>query len=211
MPDLVPRENLNSWVQHLPRQTYLFSTNPPVSDPSSSTRPGKTEFLAALSQWATEKKDGNLTVALMGLPNTGKTSVLNTLLGSTKYGVAPLVPTAAAAKNPRPTTVKPVEVTLSVEGRTVAVIDTPGWEFIEDEVDEAEEEEDMDEEKWNQMEQRVVGDLLRRNLGRVDRIKDVFPLGTALSNYSDCANLSQLHCQAFKRSRPHVGVQHPLL
>lgn len=119
----------------------------------------------------------------MGLPNVGKTSVLNTLLGSTKYTVAPSVTTAAAAKNPRPTTLKPVEVSLSVEGKNVAVIDTPGWEFIEDDDDEEMDEDNIDEAKWDEMEQRVVGDLLRRNVGRIDRIKDVFPLGELLPTY----------------------------
>ena len=32
--------------------------------------------------------------------------------------------------------------------------------------------------KWDQMEQKMTADLLRRNLGRVDRIKDIIPLGT---------------------------------
>lgn len=45
--------------------------------------------------------------------------------------------------------------------------------------DEEVDEDDLDEEeaaKWDMLEAQVAGDLLRRNLGRVDRVKDVFPL-----------------------------------
>lgn len=68
------------------------------------------------------------------------------------------------------------------------VIDTPGWEFVEDD-EEGEMEADEEGEKvWDELEERVAGDLLRRNLGRVDRVKDVMPLGqlasSALAQYS---------------------------
>lgn len=59
------------------------------------------------------------------------------------------------------------------EGKKVRVIDTPGWEYAEDEVDA-----DADGEGSDELEERLAADLLRRNLGRVDRVKDVLPLGT---------------------------------
>ena len=59
------------------------------------------------------------------------------------------------------------------EGSAVRVIDTPGWEYADD----GEEEPEQNEEKWDALEGVVAGDLLRRNLGRVDRVKDVLPLG----------------------------------
>ncbi|KAK1926848.1 putative GTP-binding protein [Papiliotrema laurentii] len=167
--DLVPREALQGWLPHLPKHTYLFA-----SDPSSSAAgPARQALLSALSSFAI---GSDKTVALVGLPNVGKTSVLNALLplSAKKHDVAPAVPTAASAKNPNPTTVKPTEVRLDLgEGKKIGIIDTPGWEFAEDE---EEEEEEGDEEDWDALEDRVAGDMLRRNLGRVDRVKDVFPL-----------------------------------
>lgn len=180
--DLVPREALQAWISHLDLPTYLFS---------SKAELGKEQLLSGLSALLAEKRKGKgkkeetLTVALLGLPNVGKTSVLNTLLGREQFKTAPAVPTASQAKSPAPTTLHPVEIDVSLPGgQTVRVIDTPGWEFVEeDDEDEEEgdeeddEEEDEDDEKWDLLEARVAGDLLRRNLGRVDRVKDVFPLG----------------------------------
>ncbi|WOO79019.1 Guanine nucleotide-binding protein-like 3 [Vanrija pseudolonga] len=179
--DLVPREALQAWIAHLNLPTYLFS---------SKAELGKEQLLSGLSALLTEKRKGKgkkeetLTVALLGLPNVGKTSVLNTLLGREQFKTAPTVPTAAQAKTPTPTTLHPIEVDVSLPGgQTVRVIDTPGWEFVEEDDededegdDEEDEDEDEDDEKWDLLEARVAGDLLRRNLGRVDRVKDVFPL-----------------------------------
>jgi nuclear GTP-binding protein len=115
----------------------------------------------------------------LGLPSTGKTSILNTLVPSTsKKPVAPLVPLAASAKNPEPTTKAPSEVVINAgEGMTVRVIDTPGWEYVEDDDEGEVEADEAGQVVWDDLEERVAGDLLRRNLGRVDRVKDLMPLG----------------------------------
>lgn len=125
----------------------------------------------------------------MGLPNVGKTSVLNSLLPAKAkhHETAPVLALNAASKNPQPTTKLPTENKVEYNGKTIRVIDTPGWDFADDEEEEEEEDEDeenedaeIDEEKlkkWDQLEQTMTGDLLRRNLGRVDRIKDIIPLG----------------------------------
>jgi nuclear GTP-binding protein len=203
--DLVPREALEGWIAHLPFPTFLFS---------APTALGREELLGALAA-AAEAKDGEpLKAALLGLPNVGKTSVINALLGKDLLKAAPAVTSAAAAKNPMPTTTacREVEVALP-KGGAVHLIDTPGWEYVPDEdsddeeddedleaniketeeMDEDDEEEDeLDEldqdefdedaeDKWDALEARVAGDLLRRNLGRVDRVKDVFPLGELTS------------------------------
>lgn len=121
--------------------------------------------------------------------------------------MAPAVPTAASAKNPNPTTVKPTEVRLDLgEGKKIGIIDTPGWEFAEHE---EEEEEEGDEEDWDALEDRVAGDMLRRNLGRVDRVKDVFPLGEWSITFR--ADPSQLDPQAIVRPRPYARLQRSVL
>lgn len=182
--DLVPREALEQWLPHLSLPTYLFSASPTGKTPVR----GRAELLSALRSLTSTSSDGSEPViALMGLPNSGKTSLMNALLPAMakKYEVAPVTGgNGATAKHPEPTTKVPVEVRVDVgEGKGVKIVDTPGWEFVEEEPEEdadEEEEEEADEaqmDKWDLLEERVAGDLLRRNLGRVDRVKDILPLG----------------------------------
>ncbi|ODO07228.1 nuclear GTP-binding protein [Cryptococcus wingfieldii CBS 7118] len=199
--DLVPREALQSWLSHLDIPTFLFKSAlpplPPTAGSSKNPGPhffmepesvlGRTEFLAAAKKWSQNKKQSTksaepLVLALMGLPTVGKTSILKSLLPSTanksRHLVTPIIPPAQSSKQPQPTTKAPVEVELDVDGVTIKIIDTPGWEPVEDDEDEEEEEteEEEDPEKWDKLEARLAGDLLRRNMGRIDRVKDVFPL-----------------------------------
>jgi nuclear GTP-binding protein len=191
--DLVPRESLQAWLPHLPAQTYLIESVVPTAGPSSSpstTFLGKNELTAALKSWSAQKSSSSndeLVIALMGLPSVGKTSVLNSLLPSPRLAVAASTPTMANAKHPEPTTKVPVEVRVDLGDVVVRVIDTPGWEHAEDDDEDNDDEEDQEDEeeglseeklaKWDALEARVAGDMLRRNLGRVDRVKDVLPLG----------------------------------
>lgn len=197
MLDRVPRETLQSWLKTISLPTFLFKSVLPSAAPSTSSQLiepsvvlGKTELLEYLSTISPAEKDADLSVALMGLPNVGKTSVLNSLLPpkAKQHETAPVLALNAASKNPQPTTKMPSENRIEVNGKGIRVIDTPGWDFAddeeeeedEDEEDEEDDEEEIDEEKlqkWDQMEQVMTGDLLRRNLGRVDRIKDIIPLG----------------------------------
>jgi nuclear GTP-binding protein len=244
--DLVPREVLESWLPHLPEYTFLFksflpTTNIPASSSSKTQLPhnpeqclGKDELLAAFAAWSAEiqakKKDKEepVVISLFGLPNVGKTSVLNSLLGHAKgkYAVAPVVPLASQAKDLGTTTRMPVEVAVTgAEGVKVHVIDTPGWEPAPEDMDE-EEEEDEDEDgelteaqvaKFDRMEATLAGDLLRRNMGRIDKIKDVFPLGMSLQALKECRKYggadpsSQLCHFSVQPSRPDAGLQCPLL
>ena len=177
--------------------TFLFKSVLPAARASTSTQHieptvalGKTELLEYLSTIKSAEKDADLHVALMGLPNVGKTSVLNSLLPvkAKHHETAPVLALNAASKNPQPTTKMPSETRIEYEGKGIRIIDTPGWDFADDD-EEEEEDEDEDEEdedvevdqeklaKWDKMAETMTGDLLRRNLGRVDRIKDIIPLG----------------------------------
>ncbi|RSH90365.1 hypothetical protein EHS25_000970 [Saitozyma podzolica] len=203
--DLVPRESLQAWLPHLPAQTYLIESVVPTAGPSSSpstTVLGKNELTAALKSWSAQKSSSSndeLVIALMGLPSVGKTSVLNSLLPSPRLGVAGSTPTMANAKHPEPTTKVPVEVRVDLGDVVVRVIDTPGWEHAEDDDEDNDDEEDQEDEeeglseeklaKWDALEARVAGDMLRRNLGRVDRVKDVLPLANYIISRSNSQDL----------------------
>ena len=158
----------------------------------------------------------------MGLPSVGKTAMLNSLLPPTasRHTVAASVPPVASAKHPQPTTTAPVEVALDLgQGIMVHVIDTPGWEYAPDGDDEEamdqQEEDDVEinESRWDKLEETITSDLLRRNLGRVDRVKDVFPLGQFIDFRLAFLLIadSKLHYQTIQCPRPHVGVQYPVL
>ncbi|RXK40290.1 hypothetical protein M231_02404 [Tremella mesenterica] len=194
--DLVPRETLEAWLKQLDIPTFLYKSPLPLPVASSSKTPlptlspttviGRAELVSALKTWAAEKSppSEDFVVALMGLPMTGKTSIINSLLGGKKsLETAPLEPTVSSAKRPAPTTKAPAEIELEMGDRKVRIIDTPGWEFAIESDDEAGEEREGEDEagdeqlaKLDALEDTVAGDLLRRNLGRVDRVKDVFPL-----------------------------------
>ncbi|WVW82274.1 hypothetical protein I302_104280 [Kwoniella bestiolae CBS 10118] len=221
--DLVPKEVLQSWLSQLDIPAFLFKSSlpsPPASTASSSKTPspsslplhtvlGKEEFYKAIKQWSSEKQSKSkskskskakepvepLVIAFMGVPSVGKTSILNSLLSpkQAKHAVAPFIPTATSAKIPEPKTKAPVEVEIEVDGEKIKVIDTPGWEYAEEDDSEEDEEEEEDEgelnpEKWDALEAKLAGDLLRRNLGRVDKVKDAFPLVNYIikrSNHQD--------------------------
>ncbi|WWC86220.1 uncharacterized protein L201_001093 [Kwoniella dendrophila CBS 6074] len=206
----------------LPSQPTAAASSSKTPAPSTSTSSqlsqvwGKEEFYKAIQQWSSEKQAKSqpktngkskskakapeqppaepLVLAFMGLPSVGKTSILNSLLSPNqkKHDVAPYIPTSTSAKSPEPKTKAPVEVEIDVNGEKVRIIDTPGWEYAEEDDSEVEEddeeEEELNPEKWDAVEAKLAGDLLRRNLGRVDKVKDAFPLVNYIikrSNHQD--------------------------
>lgn len=174
--DLVPREALEAWLGVLPYPAYIFSAREGL---------GREQLVEDLSKLA-KKKGDEFKAALVGLPNVGKSSVLNTLLGRDQARVAAPVPQSSQAKDLAPTTGQCSEYPVT---DTIRIIDTPGWEYVEESDDEEEEGDEEDPEKWDRLEARVAGDLLRRNLGRVDRVKDVFPLSSYIIERSNAQDM----------------------
>ncbi|WWC66242.1 uncharacterized protein I206_100143 [Kwoniella pini CBS 10737] len=218
--DLVPREALQSWLSQLDIPTFLFKSSLPAQPAASSSKIpaassnlkevwGKDELYSAIKTWSAEKQakfqpksksrskaveipNEPLVLAFMGLPSVGKTSILNSLLppSQPKHAVAPYIPTATSAKIPEPKTKAPVEIEIDVEGEKIRIIDTPGWEYAEEDDSEEDDEDDeeIEPEKWDALESKLAGDLLRRNLGRVDKVKDALPLVNYIvkrSNHQD--------------------------
>ncbi|KAJ3892586.1 GTP-binding protein [Lentinula edodes] len=173
--DCVPHESLVAWISALRKQqpTFPFRSassflpgNPlaqlntkgkgraknPVDDAL-----GGDAILECLGHWAAEKENGSsLTVAVVGVTNTGKSSLINSLAKTT---VLPVYSLASSPRGPT-TTIMPQEITIQVAGnRTLRVIDTPGYSW---KIDKASSD-------WDEVRAR---DILLRNKGRIDRLKD---------------------------------------
>ncbi|KAJ3849726.1 GTP-binding protein [Lentinula lateritia] len=173
--DCVPHESLVAWISTLRKQqpTFPFRSassflpgNPfaqlntkgkgraknPVDDAL-----GGDGILECLGHWAAKKENGSsLTVAVVGVTNTGKSSLINSLAKTT---VLPVYSLASSPRGPTTTTM-PQEITIQVPGnRTLRVIDTPGYSW---KIDKASSD-------WDEVRAR---DILLRNKGRIDRLKD---------------------------------------
>uniref|UniRef100_A0A8H7Y2E5 CP-type G domain-containing protein n=1 Tax=Psilocybe cubensis TaxID=181762 RepID=A0A8H7Y2E5_PSICU len=179
--DTCPREAIASWSQQLRTQqpTLLFraasSFLPEASAVvSQSLKKGKGKakvpaddaiglepILTCFAEWAKEKKTGEpLVVAVVGITNVGKSSLINSLL---KRSALPVYTLETSSRGPTTTTL-PQEVTLEVEDQKIIIIDTPGLSFSSpSDADEA------------VLEQNRARDILLRNKGRIDRLKDVNP------------------------------------
>ncbi|KAI5825494.1 P-loop containing nucleoside triphosphate hydrolase protein [Schizophyllum commune Tattone D] len=169
--DLCPREAVAAWYSHLSadRPTFLFRSSssclppPPVPDVKgkgkapSNDAIGAGPILEQLQKWAVEKKgDEPLTVAVVGVTNSGKSSLVNSLL---KKPALPIYTLATSSRGPTTTEV-PHEVTLNEK---VTIVDTPGLSWVPL---------PPDDETANVVRAR---DILMRNKGRIDRLKDPEP------------------------------------
>jgi nuclear GTP-binding protein len=115
-----------------------------------------------LDDLANKKKSGELVVAVTGVTNTGKSAVINSLLGA---DALPIYSTYAAASIKGPyTTTLAQEVVAAIPGNDttkVRFIDTPGLQYVRPELSGEAEKEEM-----------RARDILLRCRGRIDRLKD---------------------------------------
>ena len=160
---------------------------------------GRDQLIQILNAWkgekaaaATAEDEDEFNVVFLGQPNVGKSAVVNTLLGRPKLTTASTFPVSGVVG---PTTTVPVEVVAEFEAGgegQVRLLDTPGWEFNPPDVDDDEDEDeqmdgaeaDEDEDvKWAVLEEMVARDMLTRNIGRIDKVKDALPLGESFDTY----------------------------
>nr|XP_019012172.1 nuclear GTP-binding protein [Kwoniella pini CBS 10737]OCF50953.1 nuclear GTP-binding protein [Kwoniella pini CBS 10737] len=89
--DLVPRANLEAWLKHL---RHSFATMPFKSStqnqplPTTSSSLGAPALLHLLKQYALSTPHSSLTVGVVGYPNVGKSSLINSLKRSRACAVA---------------------------------------------------------------------------------------------------------------------------
>ena len=93
----------------------------------------------------------------------GKSSLINSLL---KRAALPIYTLASSSRGPSTTEI-PQEVTLEIDSQKIVLIDTPGLSFAS-----SHEEEDDDQ---STLEEFRARDILLRNKGRIDRLKDPYP------------------------------------
>lgn len=121
--DLVPKENVEAWLKYLrisfptlpfksstqsQRKNLSSSNNSHVSQGASSSSPAP--LLTLLKNYS---RAGSLNIGVIGFPNVGKSSLINTLKRSKACGVAPT-----------PGYTKEVQI-ISLDG-SLKILDCPG-------------------------------------------------------------------------------------
>ncbi|KAK1223667.1 nuclear GTP-binding protein nug1 [Marasmius sp. AFHP31] len=141
--DLIPKDNAQAWLKHLRHSTptlpFLSPSQHQRSNISSSTAPALVKLLKAY-----KPKTGSVTIGVVGYPNVGKSSLINSLKRSKACGVA------AQAGFTR-------EVQSVQLERGMRIVDSPGVVFDDD-----------DEEVKGQKK----GSVLLRNVVRVEDVDD---------------------------------------
>ncbi|KAH7888107.1 P-loop containing nucleoside triphosphate hydrolase protein [Phlebopus sp. FC_14] len=175
--DTVPRESLAQWLVHL-RSTYdvlpfrvstAFMPSPtPFEPPTKKAKTGyaddawgRAAVWTRLENFAKTKESDELVVAVTGVTNCGKSAVINSLLGVEAMSIYNVH--SSTAKRPY-TTMTAQEVVASIpgdEGRKVRFVDTPGLQYVRQEVSN---EADMEEMR--------ARDIMLKCRGRIDRLKD---------------------------------------
>ncbi|KAJ8074976.1 nuclear GTP-binding protein nug1 [Marasmius tenuissimus] len=141
--DLIPKDNAQAWLKHLRHSTptlpFLSPSQHLRSNISSSTAPALVKLLKAY-----KPKTGSVTIGVVGYPNVGKSSLINSLKRSKACGVAAQ---AGFTK----------EVQSVQLERGMRIVDSPGVVFDDD-----------DEEIKGQKK----GSVLLRNVVRVEDVDD---------------------------------------
>ncbi|KIP09819.1 hypothetical protein PHLGIDRAFT_11671 [Phlebiopsis gigantea 11061_1 CR5-6] len=124
---------------------------------------GASSVIAALERWAVEKTSGEpLLAAVVGFTNSGKSALINSLA---RKSTLPVYKLSNAQDGPT-TTIYPQEVTLEVGGKTIRLVDTPGFAWLP-----------PTEISTNEEAAKIRSrDILVRNKGRIDRLKDPEPV-----------------------------------
>ena len=180
--DLCPQEAVSAWLCHLRRDhpTFLFRSASAYlpNDKGKAKAPlndglGVESLVTHLGQLA--NGGDPLTVAVVGLTNvclnlkftckltnvqqTGKSSFINTIIRRSLFPI--YTSTTTSSRGPS-TTEFPQEVHFELLEKRVRFIDTPGL-------------------LWEPDPLARVRDVLMRNRGRIDRIKDPMPSGMSVS------------------------------
>lgn len=195
--DLAPRESVNDWIIQLRkrRPTFIFRATPSLcfkNTPQSGSNTksqsedagciGREAILEALHTIAQSQKEADLSVAVIGVTNVGKSAFINSLLGTSTLAVYnPLGPKATAAPS---TTPYPQSVSLQHKKRQFTFIDTPGLTFIPPPSATSTPEE---------TEERIARDVLLRNRGNISKIKDPLPLALYILSRASMEDLILLY------------------
>ena len=152
--DLVPRDNAQAWLRYLrhttPTLPFKSASNNQRSKLSSPTAPALVRLLKAYKPSSAQ----TVTVGVVGYPNVGKSSLINTLKRAKVCAVAA-----------QPGHTKELQ-TIQLE-RGLKVIDSPGVVFDED---------DFDDGKG-----KSRSNVLLRNVVKVEDIEDPIALGMSIS------------------------------
>ena len=186
--DLCPKESVSAWLSALQSShpTFPFrsssaqlpSAHETPSQPrkkSSALFPKDDSWASAaiisqLDQWASNAPKGApLSVAVVGVTNVGKSSLINSLAHKSSLPVYSIASCSRGAT----TTTLPQEVTLDApSGRTIRLIDTPGLAFQNSQAAAEEDQEEANDDDKEARDERRALDILHRNRGRIDKLKD---------------------------------------
>ncbi|KZS97911.1 hypothetical protein SISNIDRAFT_481788 [Sistotremastrum niveocremeum HHB9708] len=192
--DTVPRETLVAWLDYLRpiAPTFLFRSASeflpresekrvePVKgkerEDSADDAVGVDALLECLEIFAKEKGSEPLTVAVAGITNSGKSSVVNSLA---RRAASPVYSLATLGEG-HSSTPYPINVPITTSNHKISVIDTPGlaWEKQEE-----------DESTGRELAMRRGHDVLMRSRGKIEKMKDPIPAISYLISRADVEDL----------------------
>lgn len=189
--DLVPRSNLEAWLKHLrlsfpvlpfksstqSQRSNLSQAHVPTASgtgdasiPSTAASMGAPSLLRLLKQYALSRPHQTLTVGIIGYPNVGKSSLINSLKRSRACAVAA-----------QPGKTRIIQEVMLDKG--VKVLDCPGV-VLEDFGAHQEGEEER---------RRRLGEVMLRNCIKVEEIEDPIAPVEAILSRVDMAVMQGLY------------------